>query len=169
MLTHSKIRDYPQLQTNLIEKIKDKKIDDSQARTIVYQTINDVETGYLRPLDTGKGYLYGNPEKRDVINKSIEKQPNHFYMKSHTEIIKLLFCLTGRSLSKGEIKYTEDIIKNTHNHRLEMAKSLDSEYRALYGFYSWYLKPLKMAVDDMVEIMNEEMDTAEKKKEMMKK
>ena len=169
LLTHSKLRQYPQLQKNLIERIKDKKINDNKARNIVHQTINDVETGYLRPSETGKTFTYsGDPEKRDVINKSIEREPNDFYMKSHTDIKKLLFCLTGRAITKGETKYTEEMVKNTHNHRLEIAKSLDSEYRALLGYYLYYLKPLKLAIDDMIEILNEEMDTAEKKKEMMK-
>ena len=169
LLAHTKLRKYPQLQKSLIDKIKDKKIDESKARNIVHRTINDVESGYLQPSDTGKGYHYGDPAKRDIISPKTEKQPSEYHMKSHDEIKRLLFLLTGRALSKGETKYTGKMVQDTHNHRLAIAKSLDSEYRALYGYYSWYLIPLKIALDDMIEILNAELDTAEKKKGMMER
>lgn len=171
MLTHSKLRPYPQLQKNLIEMMKGKNVDDNRARDMVHQAINDIEVGYLRSSETGKTFTYsGDPEKRDLIkgNKSEAKQPDDFYMSMNVDIKKLLYQLTGHQLSKGETKYTEEMVKHTHNHRLNIAKSLNSEYRALLGFYLWYLKPAKMASDDMVSILNEEMDSAEQKEGMMK-
>ena len=70
LLTNKRLKKYPDLQKNLIEKIRDKekltdeiKVTDNKARDIVHQTINDSETGYLRPLDTGKGFLYGDPRE----------------------------------------------------------------------------------------------------------
>jgi len=170
LLTHSKLRKYPQLQKNLIEKIKDKKIDDKKATDIVHQTINDIETGYLRPSETGKTFIYGDPSKRDLINgnKNEAKSPEDHYMDMHTEIKKLLFHLTGYSLSRGETKYTEEMIKNTNTHRLNIVKTLNTEYKSLYGFYKWYINPLKLAIDDMHKKLNDEMDSLEQKKEMIK-
>ena len=170
LLTHSKLRKYPQLQKNLIEKIKDKKIDEHKARNIVHQTINDIETGYLRPSETGKTFIYGDPLKRDLINgnKNEAKSPEDHYMDMHTEIKKLLFHLTGYSLSRGETKYTEEMIKNTNTHRLNIVKTLNTEYKSLYGFYKWYINPLKLAIDDMHKKLNDEMDSLEQKKEMIK-
>jgi len=38
----------------------------------------------------------------------------------------------------------------------------------MYGFDERFVKPAKMAIEDMHQILNEEMDSAEKKQEMMK-
>ena len=63
LLSNKRLKKYPELQKNLIERIKDKektteevKISDNKARDIVEQTIRDIETGYLRPSETGKGF-----------------------------------------------------------------------------------------------------------------
>lgn len=140
-----------------------------KAEDKVYQTINDVETGYLRPSETGKVFTYGDPQKRDLIsgNKMEVKDPNDYYMELHQACNKLLYLLTGYKKDEREY-YTKDIINNSHNHRLDIAKSINSEFRAMYGFDERFVKPAKMAIEDMHQILNEEMDSAEKKQEMMK-
>ena len=90
-------------------------------------------------------------------------------MELHTACNKLLHLLTGYKKEKDNSEhYTKEIVENSHNHRLDIAKSINSEYRAMYGFDEWFVKPAKMAIDDMHQILNEEMDSAEKKQEMMK-
>ena len=72
LLTNKRLKKYPELQKHMIEKITDKekitdeiKVTDNKARDIVHQTINDLETGYLRPSETGEVFTYGHPLKRD--------------------------------------------------------------------------------------------------------
>ena len=60
------------------------------------------------------------------------------------------------------------MIKNTNTHRLNIVKTLNTEYKSLYGFYKWYINPLKLAIDDMHKKLNDEMDSLEQKKEMIK-
>ena len=93
LLTNKRLKKYPELQKHLIEKIKDKekitdeiKVTDNKARDIVHQTINDLETGYLRLSETGKVFTYGDPLKRDLIkgNKREAKDPHDYYMELHT-------------------------------------------------------------------------------------
>jgi hypothetical protein len=177
LLTNKRLKPLPEMQKNLINKIKGKekttdeiKITDNQARDIVHQTINDLETGYLKPSETGKTFTYsGDPLKRDLIkgNKQEAKEPYDFYRDLRPELKKLLYLLTGYKKDERE-HYTKDIFNNSHNHRLDIAKSINSEYRELYGFYDWFVKPALLALEDMHKTLNEEMDTAEKKQDMMK-
>jgi hypothetical protein len=177
MLLTKNIKQYPELQKHLIDKIKDTKrimeevkISDNKAKEIVEQTNRDIETGYLRPSETGKVFTYsGDPLKRDVIkgNKTEAKEPYDYYRDSHDVIKKLLYLLTGYKKDEHEY-YTKDIINNTNNHRLYIVKSINSEFRELYGYDERFIKPLKMAIDDIHKKLNNEMDSAERKQEMIK-
>jgi hypothetical protein len=177
LLINKTLKKYPELQKTLIERIKDKektteevRITDNRARDIVHQTISDVEVGYLRPSETGKTFTYsGDPLNRDLIkgNKREAKEPYDYYRDSHDVIKKLLYLLTGYKKDEREY-YTEDIINNTNNHRLDIVKSINSEFRELYGYDDKFIKPALMVLEDIHKKLNEEMDSAEQKEEMMK-
>ena len=69
-----------------------------------------------------------------------------------TPLNKLLYLLTAYKKDEHE-HYTKDIVENSHNHRLDIAKSINSEYRELYGFDEYFVKPAKMAIDDIHQIL----------------
>ena len=166
LLNHPKLKKYPILQEHLVYNIKD--YSPQKASDKVYQTISDLDTKYLVPSETGEVFTYsGDPLKRDIISKNEAKDPHDYYMDLHTALNKLLYLLTGHKKDDRE-HYTKDIVNNSHNHRLDIAKSINSEFRAMYGFDEWFVKPAKMAIEDMHQILNEEMNSAEKKQEMMK-
>ena len=159
LLTNKRLKKYPELQKHMIEKITDKekitdeiKVTDNKARDIVHQTINDLETGYLRPSETGEVFTYGHPLKRDIISKKEAKDPYEYYRDLLTPLNKLLYLLTAYKKDEHEY-YTKDIVNNSHNHRLDIAKSINSEYRELYGFYEYFVKPAKMALEDIYHIL----------------
>ena len=177
MLLTKNIKQYPELQKHLIDKIKDTKrimeevkISDNKAKEIVEQTNRDIETGYLRPSETGKVFTYsGDPLKRDSIkgNRTEAKSPDDYYRDSHDVTNKLLYLLTGYKKDEREY-YTEDIINNTNNHRLNIVKSINSEFKKLFGYDKKFIKPALMALEDLHKKLNEEMDSAERKQEMIK-
>ena len=177
MLLTKNIKQYPELQKHLIDKIKDTKrimeevkISDNKAKEIVEQTNRDIETGYLRPSETGKVFTYsGDPLKRNLIkgNRTEAKSPDDYYRDSHDVLNKLLYLLTGYKKDEREY-YTEDIINNTNNHRLNIVKSINSEFKKLFGYDKKFIKPALMALEDLHKKLNEEMDSAERKQEMIK-
>jgi len=169
-LTHTKLREHPEVQEHLVNELA-RKQSEGIATEQIRQAVSDLETGYIKPSESKKSYTIDEDADRDVIkgNKREAKQPQDHYMAVKASCNKLLFALTGRALTKGEHQYNKEIIYYTKNHRLNIVKSLDSDYRSLNSFKQTYLDLVKLAVDDMLKILNEEMDTAEQKQEMMKK
>jgi ParB/RepB/Spo0J family partition protein len=71
LLTHSKLRQHPQIQKELIKDISTKT--DTEAEYKVRQTIHDLETGYIKKSPNTDQY-WVNGVSRDTIPKSKKKQ-----------------------------------------------------------------------------------------------
>jgi seryl-tRNA synthetase len=76
--------------------------------------------------------------------------------------------LTGHKLENGEFRYTKEIIENTKNHRIDIIKSCNADYRELDTLLSDILKHIQMVVGDMIPKIYDELDIVKQKQEMMK-
>ena len=166
-LTHSILRKHPRIQKALIRKVKGKP--DHIAMNIIHQAVQNLASGYTKQTDDGE-YISGYTTKDEIESEpETEAVNDDLYYELTGEIEKILYVLTGKAISKGTSKYTEDTIKKTHNHRLGIVKSCNSDLRQLNVLYLDYLKILKVAIDDMMKLTLDEIDTARKKQEMMKR
>ena len=143
------------------------KESDDSARVKINQTINDLETGYTKPSNSKESYTTGHTEREKVTNRPQIDNLDRYSMDAKKFSNKILYALTGKALTKGEFKYTKEMVANTKTHRLNIAKSAD--FRELNSFKTMFLEPLKVAVDSMLDIIDQEMQVAEKKTEMMSK
>jgi len=128
LLTHSLLRKHPKVQIRLAKLISLAETEE-EARVIIYQAINDLETGALYKV--GNGYLRVD-SKQDKLSRDIVLQPTEVYLKIAATLLKLFPQMTDRPLTRGEYEYTQEIISKTKRHRLTLVKALnDSELRSL--------------------------------------
>ena len=104
-----------------------------------------------------------------VIRAKKRKQPRQYFWNSKTNCMNLLHSLTGKTLEDIDNKYSMSLIRNSKNHRLMLIKSLDSDIREIVDFRNNQLIPTKMAIEDMLEIIDGEIETAKHKKDMIKR
>jgi ParB family transcriptional regulator, chromosome partitioning protein len=117
LLTHSRLREEPEVQQYLAEKIKDKSL--KQAEPFVRQAIHDLETGYLSKDDVTDGLSFGLGGREYVkdmpeLDQTFDATwPDLVHLMRNT-IGKLLH----RQLTKGEIEYTPAV----YNPKIEELK-----------------------------------------------
>jgi hypothetical protein len=153
LLTHTKLREHPEIQRWLVDQIKGQEI--KASRIIVYQAIRDLETGAL--FKDGKSYAV-NDYLRDKIPEGeggIEyaKTQNYFEILKHSN--ELLRFLTGHQLTKGEYEYNKDHINYSAQHRLEILRSLDS--RTIMALLE-QIQILHYALDSMESLISGEVN-----------
>lgn len=168
MLAHPRLQKHPRIQNVLVKRLAERQ-SQTDAQDRVSQTILDLDTGYLSPSKTGEEYVYGGIN-RDTIkgNKQEAKGPEEHYLDVVGNCDKLLQSLTGHKLTRGEFHYSKEIIENSRAHRLNIVKNY-SDYRTLNTLNSWSLQMVKLAIDDMIKIVDEELDVLDDKNEMAKK
>lgn len=160
MLTHKLLRPHPRLQISIAKRMA--ALSDSEARALVYQMIRDLETGALE--QSGKSWLLMDA-KRDKIGKNIVLNPVQYYLRIMGELNKIFFLFTDRAITRGEYKYTDDMIDESDSHRLQIVKSLG--YREL-RVLSQDLFLLSYVVSRFTKAVNEELDSREEKEELTK-
>jgi hypothetical protein len=173
LLTKSKLREHPKIQKNLIPKLK--KLDPSQGAVLVNQKLRDIETGYIEPVTPGsETYVYSEKpsSEREVVAKGdtnkITDLPTAIELDIIKESNKLIRLLTGRALTKGENRYTEQIVDKNTERMLKIAKSFNKEIHDIDALYE-PLKMLQYTLRKMQGILTEEIETAEKQKELCQK
>lgn len=152
LLTHTKLREHPELQKDLVDELKNTK-DIKASRVYIYQTIRDLETGAL--FKSGKSY-HVNTYLRDKIGEGgIEYAPyqNYFEILKHSN--ELLRFLTGHQLTKGEYEYNKNHINYSAQHRIDIVKSLDS--RTIIALMD-EIRVLRYAIESMESVISGEVD-----------
>lgn len=160
MLTHQRLRPHPKLQIHIAKRMAG--LSQQESRELVYQMIRDVETGALE-ISGGSWLL--QDAKRDKIGKNVALNPVQYYLRIMSELNRLFFLFTDRAISKGEYKYTEDIINQTLRHRIKIVKSL--AYRQLRIFQE-EIKTLDSLTDILLELVDNEIKSREETEELVK-
>ena len=170
MLTKKGIREHPEVQKRMIPKLAALK--PKQAEIAINQKIRDIEDGYIVKEGSG-AYVYSGKDARDreIIKSNTDKiidLPPAIELDIVSHCNRFIFLLTGRTLTRGETEYTKEIIDKNNERRYKIVKSCNGDMRELNNLF----EPLvlaKRAITDMLEILNAEMDVANKKREMMNK
>jgi hypothetical protein len=166
LLTQKGLEKHPRIQEDLVKDIAHMDLND--ARNKVQQTARDLETGYLKPSSRGEVYLYGDPSKRDII----EKKPKEDYATEFDVIHQcneMIKVFTGRQLEKGEFKYTKDILDKTKYERMyKIIKACNGDFRSLNSMYE-SISLITYLGNKMLKLLDEEIDVIEKKTNLSQK
>jgi hypothetical protein len=160
LLTNKKLRPHSRLQIHLAKRMA--SLSDSESRELVYQMMRDLETGALE--QSGQGWLLSDA-KRDKLGKNVALNPVQYYLRIMSELKKLFFLFTDRAISRGEYKYTHEMITQGKNHRLKILKSLG--YREL-RILGEEIQLLSTIVNDLQRGIDRELDEREQKEELTK-
>lgn len=98
-----------------------------------------------------------------------KKLPRAYFWDIKKSCLSILKALTSHPLTAWETTYTSKMIDTSKDHRLSVVKSLDSDYRELIDFRNNALMPAKYALEDMIKTVDEEIETARRKKDIIKK
>jgi hypothetical protein len=77
-----------------------------------------------------------------------------------------MYPLTGRPLAKGEYEYTEEMIRHTKEHQLNLLKAVDK--RELLSLNNSLIS-LNQTVTQILDLIDLEFEAREKKEELLKK
>jgi len=144
LLTHSKLRDHPKIQRQLVDEIQEHKT--SSARIIVNDKIKDLETGALAKDDDGQ-YFYRDTVKTEH-KEEVEKHPLQLYLDLMEDTNTMLKSLTGHALTHGEYKYTDKTITYSKDFRKKIVDDLRK--RDAINLTE-NLELVKKAVEEMIE------------------
>lgn len=165
LLTTRPLRDHPIIQKELIQEIAN-DLPRKNVPVRVKQVAKDLETGYLKLNDNGQ-YVKGDEKHREIVeggDKVLEPiQVAH--MDITKSINEFLFRMTDRAITKGEFDYNKNIIKNTKDYRLSVIKIADK--RTLTSFENYFMLVSDVALE-MLELIQQEFDSRDMKKEMIK-
>ena len=164
LLTTRPLRDHPIIQKELIQEIAN-DLPRKNVSVRVKQVAKDLETGYLK-LE-GDQYVKGDSKHREIV-KGGDKVLEPIQV-AHMDITKsvnqFLFRMTNRSLTHGEFDYSKNIIQNTKDYRLSVIKVANK--RLLTSFEHDFILVSDVALE-MLELIQQEFDSRDMKKEMMK-
>ena len=168
MLLTKNIKQYPELQKTLIDKIKDTKrikeevkISDNKAREIVEQTNRDIETGAIQKV--GKTYMRYD-ELSEKLDDQIVKTPNQRYLDIIKSVHKLCESLTGKKLDTSNWKYTEDHFKYTKEYRQEILRG-NRDKRSLIALNNQLVLIADYA-DDFIKMIDESLKDMDNKPDL---
>jgi ParB/RepB/Spo0J family partition protein len=152
LLTHTKLREHPQLQMELVDELKNTK-DIRASRVAIYQVIRDLETGAL--FKSGKSYHVHTHLRDKIDDRELEYAPyqNLFEILKHSN--ELLRFLTGHQLTKGEFEYNKNHVNYSAQHRIDIVKTLDS--RTILALME-QLETLQFAIDAMRSVISGEVN-----------
>lgn len=168
MLLTKNIKQHPELQKTLIDKIKDTKriieevkISDNKAREIVEQTNRDIETGAIQKV--GKTYMRYD-ELSEKLDDQIVKTPNQRYLDIIKSVHKLCESLTGKKLDTSNWKYTEDHFKYTKEYRQEILRE-NRDKRSLIALNN-QLVLIADYSDDFIKMIDESLKDMDNKPDL---
>jgi hypothetical protein len=161
LLTNSTLREHPQVVKQLIDEIADKPMD--QARARVNQVVHDIRTGTIEK--EGNDYKVYDHLREKVDNKTVP-EPHRYYLPILGAYLKIMYPLTGRPLTRGEFEYSPEMIKHAREHQINLIKSVD--HRELLALNN-NLISLNETVTQILDIIDQEFESREKKEEMLKK
>lgn len=147
LLTHTKLREHPQLQKELVDELKKTK-DIKLSRLIVYQTIRDLETEAL--FKSGESYHLHTHLRDKITQTQVEYSPFKHYFELLKHSNDLLRNLTGHQFKQGEYEYNKDHVNYSAQHRIDIIKSLDS--RSITALRE-QLMILRYAIDSMQSVI----------------
>lgn len=154
MLTRPTIKENPELQKTVAKMIRHVPV--REAREIVH----NIETGTYK--FTGKGFKVKGKSEKIVTPQEFTEEAYMTFLRTSNVTRDLLYLLTG--LEKRS--YTEEDVEKTGDHRLEKVKQLKDHDLNIF----WNnLSPLKNAVDNMMDKIEEELDTRGKHKELLRR
>lgn len=150
MLTHTKLREHPNLQIALATRIKG--LSPSKARLEVAQKIRDLETGAV--VKSGESYTFYESKREKIDTRiQIEKSSVQNYLEIIDRIQNMMFLITGHKRTKGETLYTKEHVDLSEFHRLDILKGI-SEREVLY--LESYLEILQDAINNFLYLIEKE-------------
>ena len=165
LLTTKSLREHPKLQKELVDEIKD--YSDDTAQTRIQQVASDLDKGYIEKV--GKNTYAENIgiEREKVVRKGkVLQPPNVRVLNIHASLNKTLYQLTDHALTRNEHEYTENVVTYSKAYRLELVKGLNDKY--LVGLEET-LGLVKTATDELLQMIEQEHQDRENKKEMLTK
>lgn len=160
MLSHTGLQKHPEIQKLVATKIRGR--DTNQSKLIVHQTVRDLETGYIKQ-DAKGSYHFGAGE-REILGKKTVETMGEYLLNIGGGYEELLKALTGQVLTRGQTYYTEEVIKNSHKHRVDLVKTIhESQVNAMQNM----LEGIKEAVDDMLDVIVQERESREVKGKLL--
>src|SRR5688572_22326594 len=144
LLTHTKLREHPIIQKQLVDEIQEHKM--GSARIIVNDKIKDLETGALAKDDDGS-YFYRDTV-REQNKPEVEKHPLQLYLDLMEDTNSILRSLTGHALTRGEYKYTDKTVTYSKDFRKKIVDDLRK--RDAINLTE-NLELVKTAIEEMIE------------------
>ena len=161
LLTRPELREHPELQKMIIDKVSEIK-KKKQAQDYVQQITEKVKTGQIEKV--GSTYVEHVGKKKVPIREL--QLPSELFLPLNSECKTMLYQFTGRAITRDEYNYTEEMIKDSKPHQLSVVKSvLDKELMTLDdNVYFVYL-----AAKQMLELINNEFEARDLKKDLISK
>ena len=121
LLTHTKLRQHPEIQKRLITRIEN--LNGAKSRLLVAQTIRDLETGAI--IKQGSSYIFDSNSREKIETKAeVETSQVEKYLEIIGIIDNLMYSLTGHRIARGEFQYKREHVEYSEYHRLEILKHL---------------------------------------------
>jgi ParB-like chromosome segregation protein Spo0J len=150
LLTHSRLKKYPEVQEYLLELIKPKKVSLNKAKQIVDQAIRDLESGQMW-VEKGVVCFGSGRKKEDDITKEPEKEKITFdvNMPDFTqEILHTIGKLLDRPITRGEIDYAPKVYQPKLEEFKKNLYTVRKEYRKQLAIHAYVLMQIcKVIVD----------------------
>lgn len=165
LLTKSQLKDHPSIQKNLIPKLQ--RVGPKQGEVLVNQKLRDIETGYIEPSSPGSSEFVYSEKTRASDREKVQRGDTNKILDLPTAIEldiikesnKMIRLLTGRTITRGERGYSEEIIDKNKERMYKIAKSLNKELRLIEGLEE-SLKITNYTIYDMIEILRQEREAA---------
>jgi hypothetical protein len=131
LLTHSKLRDYPEVQGMLAEQIEDKT--QAQAETIVRQAIGDLEEGNIERQKSGDVAFGGHA---DMTTPDIDQTFDVTFIDLINVMDKTVGKLIGRRLARGEYDWQPEVYKPKIEELKKNLKTLTEHNRSVMALHA---------------------------------
>jgi len=169
LLTKKPLRPHPKIQKQLIDELTTEDFSNRKKATeLINQSAMDLESGYIGKDDSG-GYYRNQAGRKEKIKEGDKiVKPLEIRIYDMLEALhKLLFQVTDRALSKGELQYTDKMISDSKEYRLGMIKSALNDTTLLALENDLVLN--KLWTDEMLEMIDQEISTRKLKQKLFTK
>jgi len=169
LLTKKPLRPHPKIQKQLIDELTTEDFSNRKKATeLINQSAMDLESGYIGKDDSG-GYYRNQAGRKEKIKEGDKiVKPLEIRIYDMLEALhKLLFQVTDRALSKGELQYTDKMINDSKEYRLGMIKSALNDTTLLALENDLVLN--KLWTDEMLEMIDQEISTRKLKQKLFTK
>jgi len=169
LLTKKPLRPHPKIQKQLIDELTTEDFSNRKKATeLINQSAMDLESGYIGKDDSGGYYRNQSGRKEKIKEGDKIVKPLEIRIYDMLEALhKLLFQVTDRALSKGELQYTDKMINDSKDYRLGMIKSALNDTTLLALENDLILN--KLWTDEMLEMIDQEINTRKLKQKLFTK